>query len=197
MLASITPLGERGRNSRWSRTVGAYVLASLAGGALMGAVLGGLGRLLLAGSSSSGRLLVVAIAAALGLAMDARLGGLRLPTVTRQVDENWLGRYRGWVYGGGFGLQLGLGVVTIVTTSTVYLAFLLALLGGSVTGGAVLGAAYGGVRAAPILAFHGVHRPDQLRAAHRRLQAAGPAAARAAYLVLAATAAVALAGALA
>ena len=36
----------------------------------------------------------------------------------RQVNEDWMARYRGWAYGAGFGLQLGLGVVTIVTTAS-------------------------------------------------------------------------------
>jgi hypothetical protein len=188
MLASITPLGERGRHSRWALTVTAYLGGSVAAGAAFGSALGLAGQLLPAGTRD-GRLLVFAAAAILGLVMDARIGGLRLPTVTRQVDENWLGRYRGWVYGGGFGVQLGLGVVTIVTTSTVYLTFLLALLSGSAAVGGLLGAVYGGIRALPILALRGVHSPEQLRAAHRRLQAGAPAAARATYLVLAGCAA--------
>ena len=40
MLASITPLGERGRGASWRRTVTAYVVASIVGGAAMGALLG-------------------------------------------------------------------------------------------------------------------------------------------------------------
>lgn len=187
MLASITPLGERGRRSRWALTVSAYGCASLAGGAALGALLGTAGHLLPTGSTTT-RLLGFALAAAVGLVLDARIGGLRLPTVSRQVNENWLSRYRGWVYGSGFGFQLGLGVVTIVTTSTVYLTFLLALLSGSAALGAVIGAVYGGVRALPILALRNVHQPEQLRAAHRRLQAAAPAASSAAYLVLSASA---------
>jgi hypothetical protein len=186
MLASITPLGERGRHSRWALTVSAYVSASIAGGAMLGLVLGAAGRLLPAGSPTS-RLVAFAVAAVIGLLLDARIGGLPLPTVSRQVDENWLSRYRGWVYGGGFGFQLGLGMVTIVTTSTVYLTFLLALLSGSSAVGVVLGAVFGGVRALPVLALRGVHQPDQLRAAHRRLQAGAPAASRAAYLMMAAS----------
>ena len=46
----------------------------------------------------------------------------RLPTTRRQVNEDWMGRYRGWVYGGAFGAQLGSGVATIVTSAAVYAA---------------------------------------------------------------------------
>src|SRR4051794_41008151 len=126
MLASIHPLGERARNRRWGVTVSAYLAASTVAAAALGGVLGALGAVLPlpAGGSVGLALLVIGLCAA-ALAFDVSLGGLRLPTVHRQVDKDWLDRYRGWVVGAGFGLQLGLGVVTIVTTSAVYLTFAL------------------------------------------------------------------------
>src|SRR5436189_48466 len=45
MLGSITPLGERGRNSRWWVTMTAFVLGSAIGGAALGGGLGWLGSL--------------------------------------------------------------------------------------------------------------------------------------------------------
>lgn len=182
MLASIVPLGERARHRRWGITVTAYVIGSLVAGTGLGAVVG------LAGAASGdsrggnarGVLAIVAAVCALGAAIDLRLGGLSLPTVHRQVNEDWLQRYRGWVYGLGFGFQLGLGVVTIVTTAAVYLVFVLAFLTGSWQAGAVLGAAFGLVRALPILAMARVTTPGRLREAHRRMQEWAPLAARAA-----------------
>jgi hypothetical protein len=164
MLGSITPLGERSRNRRWGVTVAAYLLASTLGGALIGTVLGELGHLLPAPDArgTSVRLGVLAVAAAAGLVFDLRLGGLRLPTVTRQVNQDWIASYRGWVVGVGFGLQLGLGVVTIVTTSTVYVMLLAALLSGSAAAGAVIAGAFGFLRAAVLLSVAGVRRPEQL-----------------------------------
>jgi sulfite exporter TauE/SafE len=176
MLASIHPLGERARDRRWGVTVGAYVAASTAAAVLLGAVLGGVGDLL--GLSSAVTAALVVALAALALAFDLRLGGLRLPTVRRQVDEDWLGRYRGWVVGVGFGAQLGLGVVTIVNTAAVYLALALALLTGSVAAGAVVGATFGLVRGLLILVVGRVRRPDQLRAALRRVHAWRPVSER-------------------
>jgi hypothetical protein len=35
--------------------------------------------------------------------------GSGCPSWQRQVDERWLTTYRGWVYGAGFGFQLGAG----------------------------------------------------------------------------------------
>ena len=46
MLSSISPLGERARGSRWWLTTTAYVVGSLAGGALIGVVAGAIGAVL-------------------------------------------------------------------------------------------------------------------------------------------------------
>lgn len=168
MLASIHPLGERARDRRWSVTVTAYVVGSTMAAALLGGALGGAGGLLPLEPGPTA--ILVALLAAAALAFDLRLGGLRLPTVHRQVDKDWLGLYRGWVVGAGFGVQLGLGVVTIVNTAAVYLALALALITGSVVAGAAVGATFGLVRAMVVLAVAGVRRPDQLRLALRRMQ---------------------------
>src|SRR4051812_15517882 len=114
MLASISPLGERARGSRWSLTVAAHVVGSAAGGALAGAVLGLAGSVLPVSDRGRGWLVIALLVVAVAFEV---VPTLRLPTIHRQVDEGWLGRYRGWVYGVGYGFQLGLGAVTIVTTS--------------------------------------------------------------------------------
>lgn len=165
MLASIHPLGERARDRRWGVTVGAYVLGSTLAAALLGAALGATGDLL---PLTSGATAAVILAAG-ALALAADLGAFPLPTIHRQVDKDWLDRYRGWVVGLGFGLQLGLGVVTIVNTAAVYLTLALALLSGSAAAGAAIGTAFGLVRALVILVVAPVRRPDQLRIALRRM----------------------------
>jgi hypothetical protein len=142
----------------------------------------------------------VALAAAAVLAVVAGLGLLvelgRLPAPpgpARQVDEDWLRRYRGWVYGVGYGAQLGLGVVTIISSTTLHVALLLALLTGSPAGGAVVGAVFGLTRALPVLALRNVHTSAQLVAAARRVEALAPVARRAAATSLAVVAGVATA----
>lgn len=169
MLGSITPLGERGRNSHWSLTVVAFILASTVAGGSLGAVLGGAGGLLGLGGSTAA-LPLLAAALLVGLVLDLGLGGLRLPTVTRQVDDQWLYRYRGWVTGVGFGLQLGVGVATIVTTAFTYVTFFAAALTGSVLAGALVGGTYGAVRAATILVGSRVNSPERLVRMHERLR---------------------------
>ncbi len=173
MLASIHPLGEQGRRQRWGVTVSAFVIGTVTGAALVGAALGLVGSELgLPGRPSplATGLLILALAV-LGAGLDLRVGGLSVPTVGRQVNEQWLGLYRGWVYGASFGFQLGLGVVTVVSTFTVYLALVLAALTGSLLGGLAGGATFGLVRGATVLAAADVREPQQLHRLHRRLQA--------------------------
>ncbi len=173
MLASINPLGERARRTRWGRTMTWYLLGSTAGGAAIGAVAGALGVGLHAALSPSHTALAIAVAVvcAVVVALDLGVGGLKLPTVHRQVNEDWLSKYRGWVYGTGFGFQLGFGVATIVTTATVYVALALAVLSGSLLGGVVIGATFGLVRALPLLAVRAVHDPASISAVLRRAAA--------------------------
>src|SRR5437660_11825965 len=112
MLASITPLGERGRASIWAVTVTAFALGATAGGAAIGAGAGALGGALTGAVDVRARLALLAVALACAAALDARAAAA--PGPRRQVNERWLDEYRGWVYGLGFGAQLGLGVTTVV-----------------------------------------------------------------------------------
>jgi hypothetical protein len=75
------------------------------------------------------------------------------------------------VYGAGFGLQLGLGVTTIVSTAAVYATAAAAVLAGSATAGAAVGAAFGAARAATLLGARRVREPYALAALDRRLRA--------------------------
>jgi hypothetical protein len=183
MLTSISPLGERGRGNRWAWTVAVYVASSLLGGATSGAVLGLLGSAL---DPSRPVLVVAAIVCALAAIIDVTRP---VPTWRRQVDEDWLTRYRGWVYGFGFGYQLGLGFVTVVTSAATYAALALCLLSGDVVAGTAIGACFGLVRALPILRLHSATTPDRLRAVAARLERASRAAGRATTAALAASAA--------
>lgn len=189
MLASITPLGERGRGASWRRTVIAYIVASAAGGVAVGALLGLLGRALLVSRASWP--VAVAGAVALVAAMVDVTG--RPPTWRRQVDETWMNRYRDWVYGAGFGLQLGIGALTIVTSASLYLVWVVELLSASAAVGAVVGLVFGLSRALPLVTTAGITTAEGLRRAQRRWHARLAVARRATITVEAAAGVVLLA----
>lgn len=180
MLASITPLGERGRRSSWGFTTCAYTLGSLLGGATAGTLAGLVGWLALGGVPEHLRVAVLAATLAIGLAYELARGGV--PGPRRQVDERWLDRYRGWVYGLGYGAQLGMGVTTVVVSSAVYAVPLAAFLSARpVTGGAI-GALAGALRGGTVLAAAHVATPERLTGFHARMRVAERPVRRAALL---------------
>jgi hypothetical protein len=106
------------------------------------------------------------------LAGFCELAGTGPPSIRRQVDETWLRKYRGWVYGLGFGVQLGVGLTTIVTTWAVYATVCVLVLSGSVQTAVILGIWFGIARGAPVLLGLTATTPDALMAVHRRLSLA-------------------------
>jgi hypothetical protein len=204
MLASITPLGERGRGSSWAVTVTAFALGATLGGVLIGALAGAFGGAV-AGALGAGaapgpgalhlRLGVLAGALLLAGLLDARAHGA--PGPRRQVNERWLDEYRGWVYGLGFGAQLGLGVTTVITSAATYAALLAAALSGSAAGGALIGAVFGLLRGVTPLAAARVRTPRELLALHHAMARWRAASRWAAVALLIAAAGAALAGSVA
>ena len=61
------------------------------------------------------------------------------------------------------GVQLGLGVTTVVTTASLYVVFIVAAMSGSFTVGILIGATFGLVRALPILTTADARDPSRLR----------------------------------
>jgi hypothetical protein len=142
------------------------------GGGGLGALLGALGAYAhdSLGLSVRVALGILAVTVAAGVGLDLGALGARVPTVHRQVNEDWLNRYRGWVYGLGFGLQLGIGFSTVVIISAVYGAFAAAFLSGSAAAGFLIGFAFGLVRAGTILFVATVRRGEQLVGIDARLR---------------------------
>ncbi|MFA9445950.1 hypothetical protein [Egicoccus sp. AB-alg6-2] len=197
MLASISPVGEASRGQRWHLTVAAYLLASVLGGGAVFAVAGALGWALLGGLGAAGLvppreavLGGLALAGLLAIAVDAGRAPLRLPSWQRQVDERWLTHYRGWVYGAGFGFQLGAAVLTRIPTAAIHLLLLFAVASASIPAGAALGATFGLVRALPLLTTAPLREPLALQRYHRHLDARSSLAKRITDGALAASVAV-------
>jgi sulfite exporter TauE/SafE len=175
MLSSISPLVERAPGTRWWRLAGSYLIGSVLGGAALGAALGWVGGLLRLHHSWLALIIVTAVAAVLATAIDT-VG--RVPSQRRQVDENWLTTYRDWVIGTGFGVQLGFGAVTIVTSASTYLTWWFELASGSAAAGALIGGCFGLARALPLLGMSGIHDPAALRQRNAAIVTALPVAQR-------------------
>jgi hypothetical protein len=114
----------------------------------------------------------------LAVAAVAELAGWPITRIgpQRQVNEDWLDTYRGWVVGAGFGFQLGFGLMTYITTAAFYVVLVAEVLTFSWRAGLALGAVFGLARALPVLGAAFVTSPRRLRAGHQYLQrAAGTA----------------------
>ncbi|MGQ0432521.1 MAG: hypothetical protein ACT452_08965 [Microthrixaceae bacterium] len=196
MLSTITPIGERGRSNRYYGTAAWFIAGAMLGGATLGlgaaALAAGVAALDLSGGA---RLGVVAVLGALTISSDLNLGGFRLPSHTRQVNETWLDQYRSWVYGGGFGWQIGVGLATYVTTAAVYLMVAIAALIGAPVAAFAVVTGFGLVRGLAVLLGRGLTTPQRMMALHRRLDELLPTAQRLIVLVQAAVVAVAAAAA--
>ena len=196
MLSTITPIGERGRNNRYATSAAWFVAGAVLGGLTLGAgasaLAAAVGVLHLSDHAALGW---VAVLATITIASDLNLGGFRLPSHTRQVNETWLGQYRSWVYAGGFGWQIGVGLATYVTTAAVYLMIAMSALTGSPLVAIVIGTAFGLVRGLAVLLGRRLTTPDRMLALHRRLEALLPVAQRAIVVVQGLIAAIAAAAA--
>ena len=110
-------------------------------------------------------MLVLVLLGIVAVLIDRGVVPLRLPSWHRQVDETWLDRYRGWVYGAGFGFQLGAAVFTRIPTAASHLTAVAAVLASAVAAsplpGVVIGVTFGAVRGLPLLLGAPLTRPGQ------------------------------------
>lgn len=98
MLSQLNPLAERTRGQRYAVTAVWFVIGALAGGATLGLAMVALALAVDAiGISTAAAAGIAAVCALVGAAADARLLAFAPPFHRRQVDEDWLPRYRGWV----------------------------------------------------------------------------------------------------
>lgn len=172
MLSTITPMAERARGHRYGVTATWFVVGAVLGGATLGlataGVAAGVDALDLSRSATFG---VAAVLASLAALVDAGAFGRRPPFFKRQVDDAWLSKYRAWVYGGGFGWQIGLGLATYIMTAGVVLTALLAGLTASPWAAFGIAVAFGLSRGLVVLLGARLRSPADLGALHARLDA--------------------------
>jgi hypothetical protein len=175
MWSTVTPLAESGRGHRFGITACWFIAGAIGGGLTLGlatALLAlGVSALDLGASTA---LIIAAAAAAVGAASDVRLGGFHLPYHRRQVDETWLQGYRAWVYGLGYGWQLGVAFATYIMTSAIYLMVVLAALTADPLIAVGVTVLFGLGRGLALLPAGRIKSPEALFAFHRRVDALEP-----------------------
>lgn len=171
MLSSIHPLGERSRHNRYWLTAGAHVAGGALGGAVLGALVGVLGwlSLLVLDQQHVSRVVAFGVMALLVALVEALSLERRLPSRAHQVDENWMQKFRGWVYGSGYGFELGFAVSTIITTALVHLMLFAMVVSGSWVGAVMIGVVFGAARTGLVFTTSRITTGQQLRTLLRRV----------------------------
>ena len=169
-----------GRGTRFGTTAAWFVVGATVGGVPARAPCGAL-------AAARGRRVHLAAAARPVAALvacrgrpgaDAASAGCGLPVHHRQVNERWLDQFRPWVYGAGFGCQIGSGLATYMMTAGVYLVVVLGALAGPPVAAWPSGLLFGLVRGLAVLLGRSITAPAALAAFHRRFEAWGPASRR-------------------
>jgi len=147
--------------------------------------LGALTALLAVGVAAIGPTTATAVALGAGGALVAAsldLGafGLAPPYLRRQVNEIWLSTSRGWLYGVGFGWQIGVSVTTYIMTAAVFLTIALAALTAdlfvafAIAIAIAIATLFGCIRGLGVLLARSIDSPAELAAFHRRFHDLGP-----------------------
>jgi hypothetical protein len=184
MLASITPLSEIGRGHRYRTTASWFVVGATLGGATLGGAMAALALAFHAMVLTPREVSTIAVGAAIvTVASDTGLGGFHLPVHHRQVNERRLDQFRPWVYGAGFGWQIGAGLATYIVTAAVYLMVVLSGLIGNGWLALIVGTLFGSVRGLSVCLGRQITSTDALLSFHQWFSALGPKIRRAALVV--------------
>ncbi len=170
LQAQIHPIGESSRGNRWLLTISAFTFGSVLAGGATTLGFAAVGSLLPITPSTA--LLLTAVVGVLAGSLD--LSPFKPWTPRRQVNENWIGRYRGWVYGFAFGVQLGVGFTVFVMSWGYYAMLFGAFLSGSIWWGAGIGAVFGLGRGILLFLAGWIRTPQQLKQFHGRMQQIRP-----------------------
>jgi hypothetical protein len=184
MLSQLTPVGEASRGYRYRTTATWFVLGAVVGGATLGAAMAALAAAVSAvGAGTTALLGTAAVLAVLGATVDSGVLGVMPPFLKRQVNEYWLSKYRAWVYGSGFGWQIGTGVTTYVMTAAVFVTIAFGALTAGPVAALVLGVCFGTARGLAVLLTARSRSTAELFALHRRFDALGEPVRRAVIVV--------------
>ena len=174
MLSQLTPVGEASRGYRYRTTVCWFVAGAVVGGAMLGGVMAALAAAVSSLGATAATLLGIAAGfAVVAAAVDSGVLGFAPPFFKRQVNEYWLGKYRAWVYGSGFGWQIGTGVTTYIMTAAVFLTIVLGALSAGPWAALAIGIVFGTARGLAVLLTARLRTTAEVFALHRRFDALG------------------------
>lgn len=164
-------MAEAGRGHSFRSTSVWFVVGSVAGGLTLGGLMGGIAYFVAGLKATSNiTLSIIAVASLVAAASDGRIAGFHLPGHDRQVNERWLDRYRPWVYGAGFGWQIGVGLATYIMTAGVYLLILVGGLSADPRVALGLGGLFGLVRGLAVYLSAGLDSGEKLLSFHARFE---------------------------
>jgi hypothetical protein len=172
MLSQITPVAEAGRGHKFARTACWFIAGAALGGLALGCVMAG--GAIVAAAAGLGHHTGIALiggGAFAAAALDAHLFGFGPPFVRRQVNVAWLSKYRSWVYGVGFGWQIGAGLTTYVMTAAIPLMIAIGVVGANPWGALAIGVIFGVARGLAVLMGARLRTLAALHAFHRRFDA--------------------------
>jgi hypothetical protein len=174
MLSSLTPFGEASRGHRYAVASSTFIASAIAGGLCLGLLLAGPALAIKSiGVGPTSASAIITVAAALTIAADRGL--IKTPRIPRQVNESWFVQFRPWVYGTGYGWQIGVGLVTYVMTNAVYLMLVLAAMSADPRVAIGIGGLFGAVRGFTLLVGWRLVEPARIRHLHRLLDELEPA----------------------
>lgn len=148
MVGTIAPLVQVARR-QWLVSTGVFVVASVAGGGIVGWSLGGVGAITLGAQHLQYVGLVLGFLAAVLALIEVQLLPLGVPTLYRSVPQHWWIQYGPTKAALAYGFVLGMGVTTFIPFASFYLLLAGAILLGPEAGGLIL-ASYGLGRAVPV-----------------------------------------------
>lgn len=184
MLSQLNPIAEAGRGQPYRRTAAWFIAGATLGGVCLGTVCAAMAAAVdRAGIATRSTLTVGAAAALVAAIVDSRFFGFGPPFIRRQVNEDWLTRYRSWVYGGGFGWQIGIGFTTYVMTAAVPLTVAFTALNADPVLALAVGTMFGLARGSTVLLSAPLRTQEALFAFHRRFAASGEALRRSVVIV--------------
>jgi len=158
MVGTILPIVHGGRREgKFSMLLVLHACGYVSGAAILGGLLGSLGRLFAWHSfDSPGNILIPTATGVASLAFSSReldLTRFACPQFRKQVPGKWRSVLPHWAMGLLYGMGLGVGIFTYIPTGTFYVVTFWVVISGDALTGAIGMAAFGLGRALPLLWF--------------------------------------------